>query len=415
MADPEPLTPAECDLRDFAFMPLDVQRLRDSDLAALESPEACWAAVLLWCVAWHQVPPGSLPDDDRLLARFTGYQRAPRDWQRIRPGAMRGWIKCSDGRLYHPVIAEKAKEAWTGKLRQRWQTECARVRKANERREDKAPVPTWEEWSSARQAQSVTRDTGGVSHGQSQDVACDNPALSRGQSRETLSKGQGQGQGQGQGDSSELRSAAPPDDPPPDARTTLFRDGLAILRQITGKPEHACRKLLGSLLKTAGDDAAAVLAATRRADETRPAEPVAWLTAAARRIGAGPSLQPASPALRAGLLDIPSPFDPPDYAGYRPWLMSLPNLRLTKDGSAYELHGWLPDGVAEAINEAVFASGTPFADRVDWSWLEGWCRDGIPERDGFAATIQRVARSVSGPIRSLKLFDQAVRELRRAP
>ena len=44
---PAPLVDANVDLRDFAFMPLDVVRLRDSDLAATESPEACWAAVLL--------------------------------------------------------------------------------------------------------------------------------------------------------------------------------------------------------------------------------------------------------------------------------------------------------------------------------------------------------------------------------
>lgn len=35
---PEPLTPPDCDLRDFAFMPLDVARLRDSDLAIKLKP-----------------------------------------------------------------------------------------------------------------------------------------------------------------------------------------------------------------------------------------------------------------------------------------------------------------------------------------------------------------------------------------
>jgi HNH endonuclease/Protein of unknown function (DUF1376) len=114
---PDPLVPADCDLRDFPFMPLEVQRLRDSDLAALEGPEACWAAVLLWCVAWHQMPAASLPDDDRLLARFAGYQRAPREWKRIRDGALRGWVKCSDGRMYHPVVAEKANRLWNSPRR----------------------------------------------------------------------------------------------------------------------------------------------------------------------------------------------------------------------------------------------------------------------------------------------------------
>lgn len=147
---PNPLTPADCDLRDFPYMPLDVQRLCDSDLAALESPEACWAALLLWCKAWHQVPTGSLPDDDRVLAKFTGYQRAPDAWLAIREGALRGWIKCSDGRLYHPVVAEKANEGWFAKHRQAHDKLCERVRKRNKTREASGllplEVPELEQW-----------------------------------------------------------------------------------------------------------------------------------------------------------------------------------------------------------------------------------------------------------------------------
>ncbi|MCA8018097.1 DUF1376 domain-containing protein [Burkholderia metallica] len=138
---PNPLTPADCDLRDFPFMPLDVQRLCDSDLAALESPEACWAALLLWSKSWHQVPAASLPDDDRVLAKFTGYQRAPAAWQAIREGALRGWIKCSDGRLYHPVVAEKANEGWFAKHRQAHDKLGERVRKRNKARAEKGLLP----------------------------------------------------------------------------------------------------------------------------------------------------------------------------------------------------------------------------------------------------------------------------------
>jgi hypothetical protein len=138
---PNPLTPADCDLRDFPYMPLDVQRLCDSDLAALESPEACWAALLLWSKSWHQVPAASLPDDDRVLAKFTGYQRAPDAWKAIRDGALRGWIKCSDGRLYHPVVAEKANEGWFAKHRQAHEKLCERMRKRNKARIDSGLVP----------------------------------------------------------------------------------------------------------------------------------------------------------------------------------------------------------------------------------------------------------------------------------
>lgn len=110
---PDPPVPGDVDLRDFQFMPLDVLRLRDSDIAGLASGEEFKAAVLLWCVAWHQVPAGSLPDDDRLLARYSGAGPA---WRKVRDMALRGFEKCADGRLYHPVICEKAMEAW-GKRR----------------------------------------------------------------------------------------------------------------------------------------------------------------------------------------------------------------------------------------------------------------------------------------------------------
>lgn len=105
---PDPLVPPEVDLRDFGYMPLDVLRLRDSDLATLATGEQFKAAVLLWCAAWHQVPAASLPSDDRLLAKYSG---AGTRWGRVKDMALRGFIECSDGRLYHPVIAEKALEA----------------------------------------------------------------------------------------------------------------------------------------------------------------------------------------------------------------------------------------------------------------------------------------------------------------
>jgi hypothetical protein len=111
-----PLTPPECDLRGLPFMPLDTVRLGDSDLVALSTGEEFKAAVILWCKAWVQVPAASLPDDDRVLAHLTGI--GPR-WKKVREMALHGWVKCSDGRLYHPVIAEKALEAWKHRQSQR--------------------------------------------------------------------------------------------------------------------------------------------------------------------------------------------------------------------------------------------------------------------------------------------------------
>lgn len=193
---PAPLVPPDVDLRDFGFLPLDVVRLRDSDLVSLETAEAFRAAVLLWCASWHQEPAASLPDDDRVLARLAGYGFVVEAWKAEREGALRGWIKCSDGRLYHPVLAEKAADAWRGKMGQRWKTECSRIKKYNQRHGTAHLCPDFDQWLSL-----------GCPQGQMLHVHKDTPPLSpkpdQGQHpivpEEKHSKGQGEGEGQGQG------------------------------------------------------------------------------------------------------------------------------------------------------------------------------------------------------------------------
>ncbi|MCW6512625.1 hypothetical protein [Lichenifustis flavocetrariae] len=69
---PDPLVSPDVDLRGFSGFMLDVDRLLTSELVALGTPEECWAALMLWCRAWKQSPPASLPDDDRVLAAFSG-------------------------------------------------------------------------------------------------------------------------------------------------------------------------------------------------------------------------------------------------------------------------------------------------------------------------------------------------------
>lgn len=115
-ARPSPLVPPEVDLSGFRFMPLDTVRLLDSDLFAISTGDEFKAAVSLWCKSWLQKPAGSLPDDDRVLAHLSGTGAR---WRKLRAMAMRGFVLCSDGRWYHPLIAEKAVEAW--QRREEWQ------------------------------------------------------------------------------------------------------------------------------------------------------------------------------------------------------------------------------------------------------------------------------------------------------
>lgn len=132
---PEPLTPPDCDLHDFPYMPLDVARLRDSEAAVVLSAEEFRAAIMLWCAAWHQVPAASLPADDRLLANLAGYGRSLNDWLGVKAGAMRGFIACDDGRFYHPVVAEKALQAQAKRRSEQKRTAKATAAAAAKRQE----------------------------------------------------------------------------------------------------------------------------------------------------------------------------------------------------------------------------------------------------------------------------------------
>jgi len=130
---PEPPTPPDCDLRDFGWMPLDVLRLRDSELAVLASADAFRAAILLWCASWHQVPAASLPNDDRLLANLAGYGRDLDGWAAVRADALTGFVACADGRLYHPELSAKAIEADDKRRSQRKRTEAAVLARSRDR------------------------------------------------------------------------------------------------------------------------------------------------------------------------------------------------------------------------------------------------------------------------------------------
>jgi Protein of unknown function (DUF1376)/DnaA N-terminal domain len=264
MTAPPPLTPPDCDLRDFRFMPWDVVRFAHSDLVTTATAEEVLAAALLWGAAWHQVPAASLPDDDRVLAQLAGYGRAVAAWLVVKQGALRNFVTCSDGRLYHPVVAEKARDAWDGKLHQRHRTFMAAVRKHNERRAEaeRRASPSYEQWEAMGRPTKVTaettrpalkqdeldlgtepapvrartepsarpparapahriagtvpdedsRDMGGQSRVTSGKVTRDKGECHAPVTHESPSKGEGQGEGQGEGDSTSenIDSPLPP-------------------------------------------------------------------------------------------------------------------------------------------------------------------------------------------------------------
>lgn len=177
---PNPLTPADCDLTGYRWMPLDVVRVIDSDTFGLSTGDEFKTAFRLWAKSWLQVPAASLPDDDRLLAHLAGLEL--QRWKKQRAIALRGWILCSDGRLYHPVIAEKAIEAM-GKREEhneREQNQQTRQQRYRERRRElfellrqrgivppaETKMPELERLAASQEASSiVTGDVTPVTHG----------------------------------------------------------------------------------------------------------------------------------------------------------------------------------------------------------------------------------------------------------
>lgn len=127
---PAPPTPAEADLRGMSYMPFKGDRAFSSTTWIAATAEGRCAALRLW---WHafakEVPAGSLPDDDRLLAEYAGYGVALKAWAKVKAQAMRGWFKCSDGRLYHTVVAEVVAEVWPERVKHRLQQEKWREKK----------------------------------------------------------------------------------------------------------------------------------------------------------------------------------------------------------------------------------------------------------------------------------------------
>lgn len=112
---PRPLTPPDCDVSTFAGPILNVARLKGSVFWMRADPRTKAAAIELWMFAWRQTPAASLPNDPLTLSRVTGI--SARSMRTILAGEFQhtpchGFIRCDDGRLYHPVIAGDALRAF---------------------------------------------------------------------------------------------------------------------------------------------------------------------------------------------------------------------------------------------------------------------------------------------------------------
>jgi hypothetical protein len=268
------MTPPDCDLQDFEFMPVMVRRLLKSETWSLGSGDERAAAIALWFESWHQVPAASLPNNDKLLARLADTQK----WAKVKEQALRGWVECSDGRLYHPVVAEKALEAWLEKLlnsisgaagnAKRWGIE---IDAGNQRAQFMEAVGLLRKL--APQSKSLKKKA-------VLTIAAGSPPDSPGDR-----KGDGQGQGEGNLSVPDGTGDKPPK--PTDPDEIIFGYGVPLLTA-AGSADKDARSFLGKLRKVHGDNA--VIEKLRECFREKPIQPLTWLAAA---------LPPAAPTGKA--------------------------------------------------------------------------------------------------------------------
>lgn len=260
---PEPPVPADVDLRDFQFTPIFRARLFGSSFNARVNDSEWRAGVTLWLKSWDQVPAGSLPDDDVDLCRLAELGRDMKTWRKLRPGALHGWFACSDGRLYHKVVAEGVGEAWQRKLAQRDRTQKAREARLSQRLSQKPGASVTEP---------VTASVTG-------------------------SKGQGQGQlEEKEEDTPSLRSGAEPRGsavaepgaPAPEKPIAELLFG-SCLRYLTanGIPDPKARSMIGKWRRDYGDGEVAAAIAEAQKDAASAPIPLVTAILQQRRNAAG--------------------------------------------------------------------------------------------------------------------------------
>lgn len=108
---------------------LDYEQIEQSSTWALASAEAKPWLLMLWFTAWKQVPCGSLPADEQVIAALIGI--APKVWQKHSKVLLRGWSEVG-GRLYHDTLARRVHEMMTRRRSDSDRKAAERARKAAE-------------------------------------------------------------------------------------------------------------------------------------------------------------------------------------------------------------------------------------------------------------------------------------------
>ena len=106
---PIPPIPPDADLRDFGYLPLHTQQLRDSGLAIHADDKEFRAVDHAFVRVVAPNPPPDLfqkmKENSRFLSGFGREDASVRAWKKVGKEKLRGWEEYSDGRLYNAVFS----------------------------------------------------------------------------------------------------------------------------------------------------------------------------------------------------------------------------------------------------------------------------------------------------------------------
>lgn len=307
-----PLVPKDADLRSYTWLKLDYSRLFASEFFAMANDAEFRAAFILWCKSMQQLPAGSLPNNDKVLAGWTGKNK--NQWAKIKEVALHGWQLADDGRLYHPVLAEVVNDILNkadGKSKTSEHDEESKKGMTNAERQAayRARVKAEEEASRNAQANNQVTDSNVTSNGQvternvtsnatvtvSNGANNDNVTDSNGDfvtnegvggdldlkqelNLESLKASEDKSSGSlpptTKPDESSPDSQVPPDSFTTTARQTLWTVGIPLLTQY-GSNDKAARSFLGQMVKIYGEDMVAESVISART--TKPMDATAYI------------------------------------------------------------------------------------------------------------------------------------------
>lgn len=92
-------------MKELPYFPFYVSDFATDGKVEAMSTAAVGAYILLLCKAWHETPPGSIPNDDAVLARWA--RMSPHDWAECRLSVLSCFRPGPDNRLYQKRMQDE--------------------------------------------------------------------------------------------------------------------------------------------------------------------------------------------------------------------------------------------------------------------------------------------------------------------